>query len=137
MLFDDGEMHGRAPMIRPIHPRVQIGARLNHLPNHGRLSQRDGREERVLRAVRKEVARDFGVVGVVETHGPSDRVQLVVGARTDRIGTVFDEQPDDGEIAALGGKVNGERVVSLIPDVRVGAAIEQHFHHRFVADAEM
>ena len=42
-----------------------------------------------------------------------------------------------GEIAALGGKVNRERVVSLIPDVRIGAAIEQRLHHRFVADAEM
>ena len=75
--------------------------------------------------MRKEVARDFGVVGVVETHGPADHVQLVVSARTDRIGAVFDEQLDDGEIAALGGKVNRERVVSLIADVRVGAAIEQ------------
>jgi hypothetical protein len=87
--------------------------------------------------VRKEVSRNLGVVSVVETHRPADRVQLVVSARTDRIGAVFDEQPDDGEIAALSGKVNRERVVSLIPDVRVGAAIEQRFHNRFVGDAEM
>ena len=75
--------------------------------------------------MRKEVARDLGVVGIVETHGPADRVQLVAGAGTDRIGAVFDEQLDDGEIAALGGKVNGERVVSLIPDVRVSEPVEE------------
>ena len=38
--------------------------------------------------MRKEVPRDLGVVGVVETHGPADHVQVVVSARTDRIGTV-------------------------------------------------
>ena len=42
-----------------------------------------------------------------------------------------------GEVAALGGEVNRVRVVAVVPDVRIGAAIEQRLHHRFVAHAEM
>ena len=42
LLLDDGEMQRRAAVIRPIHPLVQIGARLRQRANHGRLAQRDG-----------------------------------------------------------------------------------------------
>ena len=87
--------------------------------------------------MREEVPRDLGVVGVVETDGPADRVQFVVSARSDGIGAVFDEQLDDVEIAALGRKMHRVRGVPFITDIRVGAAIEQRFHNRFVADAEM
>jgi hypothetical protein len=87
--------------------------------------------------VRQEIPRDLGVVGVVETHGPADHVQFVVSARSDGVGAVFDEQRDDGEIAALGRKMHRVRVAPFITDIRIGAAIEQHSHNGFVADAEM
>ena len=78
-----------------------------------------------------------GMGRVVETHRPAEHVQLVHCARADRIRTVFDEQLDDREVAALGGKMNRVRVVPLISDVRVGAAVEQRPHNRFVPHAEM
>ena len=50
---------------------------------------------------------------------------------------MFDEQLDDGEVAAFGGEVKWERVVSVVADVRIGAAFEQRPHDGFVSRAEM
>ena len=42
-----------------------------------------------------------------------------------------------GEVAAFGGEVKRKGVVSFIPDIRIGAALEQRPDDRFVAGAEV
>ena len=108
-------------------------ARMAHVPEHQLAKSVILEDERgcVLAVVPADARVQVGAVARM-----LGRSSLRLSDET-KIGTVFDEQPHDGEIAALGGKVNGKRVVTLIPDVRVGAAIEQRFHHCFVADAEM
>ena len=85
----------------------------------------------------KQVARDIHVGCVVEADCPAKHVELVPGVSADRICAMFDEQSDDRHVPALGGEVNWVGVVSFVPDVRIGAAIEQRAHHCFVFHAEM
>jgi hypothetical protein len=58
-------------------------------------------------------------------------------AGADWIRAVLDEQRDDGEIAALGGEMDRIRVVAVVADVRIGAALEEQAHDCFVAHAEV
>ncbi len=50
---------------------------------------------------------------------------MVVYFAGDRLRAMFDQQANDLEVAALGGEMQRERVVALVADVRVGAAIEK------------
>ena len=58
-------------------------------------------------------------------------------AGANRIRAVFDKELDDREVAALGGKMNRERVIAVVADVGVGAAFEQRLHDGFVPRAEV
>ena len=97
----------------------------------------DRREDVVPGAVGQEIVDDV-LVRVSEAGRPADDVEpVIVDLASGGLRAVVDEQLDDGQIAALCGKVQRERVVSLITDVRVGAAIEEQFDDRFVMHAEV
>ena len=74
---------------------------------------------------------------VLKTDGPTGHVELVRGAGADGIRAVVDEHPDDRQIAALGREVNRIRVVAFIPDIRIGAALQQRLDEGFVPDGEV
>ena len=50
---------------------------------------------------------------------------------------MLDEQSDDGEVLVLRGEVQWHRVVTLIANVRIGAALEEHSDNSLVLDTEM
>ncbi len=62
---------------------------------------------------------------------------MVVDFACDRLRAVLDQERDDRAIAAFGGKMQWKRVVSLVADVRVRAAIEKELDDRFMLDAEV
>ena len=81
--------------------------------------------KRVPRAVRQQVVDDLGMdLDAGKARRPADDVELViVDLAGDGLRAVFDEQPDDREVAALGGEMQRERVVAFVADVRIGAAL--------------
>ncbi len=73
-----------------------------------------------------------------EAGRPADDIQLVVvDLASNCLRAVFDEQPDDLEVAVLRGEMQRKRVVAFVADVRVRAAREQRSNDRLVADTEM
>src|SRR5687767_1257565 len=91
----------------------------------------------VLRAVGEEVGRNIGVVCVIPAHCPAEHVQLVHCAAADCVRTMLHEQTYDGHVAVLRREVQRHRVIAIVTDVRIGAALEQQSHHCFVRDCVM
>jgi len=83
-------------------------------------------------AVGEEVLGDIDVQRICETHRPADDFELVHVARADRVGAMRDQLSDDVELPALSGEVQRKRVISLVSNVRVGAALEQEIDHLLV-----
>ena len=88
-------------------------------------------------AVREKVFADLDMRGIVETHRPTEHVELVRGAGANRVGAVRDEQLDHGQVAAFGGEMNRIRVVAFVADVRIGAALEERPHDGLMPRAEV
>ena len=68
---------------------------------------------------------------------PAEHLELVAVAGTDRIGPVLDQQSNDAEMLFLRGEVQRHRVVALVADVGIGAAIEQPLDGRLVAAVDL
>ena len=109
------------------------------LADDPRLPHRHGGKHRVPGAMRQQVVHDLAIdLEIAEGGRPPDDVELViVNLAGNGLGSVFDQQPDDGEVATLHREMQRKRVVPFVADVGVCAALEQHADDRFVVDAEV
>src|SRR5215831_10474999 len=69
-------------------------------------------------------------------HGrPADDLELVPVAGADGVGAVLYEKSDDSDMLLFGSEMERHRIVAVVSDVRISAAIEQQSHRGFVASA--
>jgi hypothetical protein len=133
----DRQVQRRPPEVRPVHALIQIRAVRGQRAQRRHVAHRGRRHHCVPRAMLEQVASHIELHRVVEADRPAEHVEIVRRAGADWIRAVLDEQPDDGEIAALGGEMDRIRVVAVVADVRIGAALEEQAHDCFVAHAEV
>ena len=137
LLLDHSKMQRAAVMIGAVHrPVEQLGRSRHQVGDDPGLPHGDGGEDVVPRPVREQIVDDL-LSPFPETGRPPDDLQLVTVAVADEIGSVFDEQADDWEVLPLGREMQRDGVVSFVPDVGIGAALEQEPYDRLVPHAEM
>jgi hypothetical protein len=124
-------------MAGPVHPLIEILAAPNGFSDCVRLAKGHGRQQRESGPVRKQIARDVCVRRVLEADGPADGIELMARAGANGVRPVFDEELDDRQLSSFGGEMDWIRLIALIANVRIGAALEEQAHDGLVVDAEM
>src|SRR5690606_22273858 len=103
------------------------------------VADRNRRVQGMPRAVREQIPDDIRLDLDAGKNGrPSDDVEtVIVGFAGGRLRAMLDEKFDDRQMAALGRKVQRERVVTFVTDIRIRTAFEQRPDDLDGVDADM